>query len=431
MTEGGIELTVEGIAYGGKGVARHEGKVYFVMDAVPGDRLRARIVKDDARYAEAEIEELLTPSPLRAKPRCVYAGDCGGCQWMGIPYETQVEWKKSFVTSPLSRIGKLGDSVPVEILPSPALYEYRNRVLLRFHWNQEQKRARVGYFKRHTRELVPITRCEIAAAPLNDIIGVLAAIDLGDLPDFKARLELQETGAGAVITVYPAEGLDSSQEVLAAALRGLPNIAWCGLVFGLRDAPAVAFDEQFGVRFSTRPGQFQQINVAHNRTLRALVKERVEKFQPQRILDVFCGSGNLSLPVADGRRYVEGVELNKQAIDVAKQNAAANGITNVNYIAGDAERHLWKCDRGSEKFDMIILDPPRQGLYKGMVPLKNIAPETIIYVACDPVTLARDLGYLCRKDAYVVDEVLALDFFPNTFHVETVVVLRKSPHVDA
>jgi 23S rRNA (uracil1939-C5)-methyltransferase len=344
---------------------------------------------------------------------------------MGIPYATQLEWKKSFVTSALRRIGKLADDVPVEILPSPALYEYRNRVLLRLHWTDERT-LRCGYFRRQTRELVPITRCEIAASPLNGLITAISALSLGDTAPFKVRLELQQTAAGAAVTEFPAEGPQGAQETLAAAVRAMPGVAWAGLVYDLRAAPLVPFDEQLGVKFATRPGQFQQVNAAHNQTLRAWIKERVEALKPARVLDVFCGSGNLSLPLADGRRYVEGVELNKDAIEVAKTNAAENGLTNVNYLAGDAEKHLWKCMRGNERFDLVLLDPPRQGLYKGMVPLRNIAPETIIYVSCDPTTLARDLGYLTRKDEYLVTEVLALDFFPNTFHVETVAVLRRN-----
>lgn len=420
-----VELTVEGIAYGGKGVARRDGKVYFVMDAVPGDVLSATIVKDDARYAEAELLTLATPSPLRTPPQCAVARDCGGCQWMGVPYATQLEWKTSFVTSGLKRIGKLGDGVPVTMYGSPALYEYRNRILLRFHWTPETG-VRIGYFKRHTRELVPITRCEIAAAPLNAVLQRLAALQLDGVPALKARIELQESGKGPVAIVFPAEGSDDAQEALATVIRAMPGVAWAGTVYDLQKAPLLDLDAQLGVQFSTRPGQFQQINSAHNRTLRALIKERVEKLAPQRVLDVFCGSGNLSLPLADGVRYVEGVELNRHAIEVAQHNIAVNGLKNVKFLAGDAERHLWKVDRAGERFDLILLDPPRQGLFKGMVPLKNIGPDTIIYVSCDPVTLARDLGYLTKKDAYILTEVLALDFFPNTFHVETVAVLTRT-----
>src|SRR6185312_10725306 len=126
-----LELTVEAMAYGGKGVARHEGKVYFIADAIDGDRVRARVTADNGRYGEAEVAELLAGSPLRSPPKCPYAEACGGCQWMGVEYEQQLQWKRGFVQSSLTRIGKLPDAVDVKILPSPSLYGYRNRVLMR------------------------------------------------------------------------------------------------------------------------------------------------------------------------------------------------------------------------------------------------------------------------------------------------------------
>ena len=162
------------------------------------------------------------------------------------------------------------------------------------------------------------------------------------------------------------------------------------------------------------------------RIMRGLIKERVDVAAPRTILDVCCGSGNLSLPLAAPGRLVEGVEANRHAIDVAKHNVAANGKSGLHYLAGDAERHLWKCDRDGERFDLVLLDPPRQGMHGGMMPLKNMGPETIIYVGCDPTTLARDLNYLLKNDAYRLDEAIALDFFPNTYHVETLAILKKN-----
>ncbi len=425
MTDDPVELTVEGMAFGGKGVARREGKVYFVMDTVPGDEILALVTKDEARYAEAELVELKKASPLRGPSQCSVAHECGGCQWMGVPYASQLEWKRSFVQSALSRIGKLKEGVTVAMRPAPDLYAYRNRILLRFHWDPAIGQ-RAGYFKRRTRELVPITHCPIAAPVVNRVVAAIDSLDLSAVPAFKARIEIQEIPAGQVAcVVFPAEGLDKGSKLLVERLRALPEVSWAGLVFDLREAPILAFDSQLGVDFKTRPGQFQQINMAMNRVLRELVHERVVARDPQRILDVCCGSGNLSLPLADGKRYVEGVEMNKQAIDVAKDTAAAQGRQNTLYIAGDAERHLWKCDRAGEKFDLVILDPPRTGMFKGMVPLRNIGPQHILYVSCDPTTLARDLGYLTRNDTYEVDEVIAFDFFPNTYHVETLAVLRK------
>ncbi len=421
-------VAVEAMAYGGKGIVRLGGtKVFFVEDAVPGDVILGRPTSDSGRYGEAQIVELVTPSPLRSTPRCSKAKDCGGCQWMGIAYEQQLEWKKTFVESSLKRIGKLSDSVAVRMHGSSEPYSYRNRVLVRAHL--VDGRLTYGYFKRATRELVPIERCEIAAEPLNETLNGLAASDLQGIAACKVRLELQELptagGSGIIVTVYPGEGDPSAIRALIDRVRALPRVLWAGHVFELEQAPLLPFDQDLGLTFLTRPGQFQQVNLGLNRTLRRIVKEVADAKRPARVLDVCCGSGNLSLPLADGERYVEGVESNRHAITVARANADANGVKNATYLAGDAERHLWKCDRGGERFDLVLLDPPRQGLYKGMVPLKNIGPDTIVYVSCDPTTLARDLGYLCRNDDYSIESVDAFDFFPNTFHVETMVVLKR------
>jgi 23S rRNA (uracil1939-C5)-methyltransferase len=422
-------FSVEGMAYGGKGVARLNGKVFFIPDAIPGDVVQAKVVSDNGRYGEAATCAVMQPSALRSPPRCPVASTCGGCQWDGVAYEQQLAWKRSFVESSLTRIGKLPPDVEVAILPSPALHGYRNRILVRAHLSAEGK-LKVGYFRRGTRELVPITGCAIAAPALNETLAALAASDLTALGALTARLELQEIPAQGngrvVVTIYPSEGPREAMDELAAKAGALPMVYWAGLVFDLATAPAVPFDEDLGRRFLTVPGQFQQVNVAHNHTLRRLVQAHADRTGAARILDVFCGSGNLSLPLADGRRYVEGVEANKRAIAIARQNVEANGIANATYLTGDAEKHLWKCARGGEQFDLVILDPPRQGMYGGMVPLKMLAPEHLIYVSCDPATLARDLGYLCRKDAYRLEAVTALDFFPNTYHVETVAILHRS-----
>ena len=416
------------MAYGGKGVARVDGKVYFVADSVPGDVLIATATSDSSRYGEAEVKTLLEPSPLRGKAPCAVALACGGCQWMGIDYRQQLEWKQSFISSALTRIGKLSAELNIEMMAAPQAYHYRNRVLLRLHLTQDGKLT-LGYFKRGTRELVAISDCAIAAPALNDFIIALQATPWDHLPALKLRLECQEiiaTGSGnLVITLHPGEGPRSGVEAFAARLAQFSQVHWVGLGTAMEAAPSVLFDHDLERSFLTLPGQFQQVNMALNRTLRRLVQDHVQATKPGRILDVCCGSGNLSLPLADGIRYIEGVEASKKAIQIARANVDANLLTNVRYLTGDAEKHLWACDRNQDPFDLVVLDPPRQGLHKGMAPLKNMAPKHIIYVSCDPTTLARDLGYLCRNDGYQLTRVVGLDFFPNTYHVETVAFLER------
>ena len=424
-----LKLKVEGIAYGAKGIARHEGKVYFIPDAVIGDEIEAAIVQDNDRYADAEIINFIKPSSLRGPAACEYATSCGGCQWMGIDYLQQLEWKRSFVTSALTRIGKLGSTIDVPIIAAPAVTGYRNRILLRLHLHPDGT-MHLGYFRRQSRDLVPIKQCTIAAPAINDLITAIHAMPLQDYKPFTVRLEVQEIPQSEtghlLVTVYPGEGHRESMNAFTNDLKTLSGVHWVGTVFDLKNAPTVLFESDLDRKFFTKAAQFHQVNLELNRTLRRMIFEHVEAAKPQRILDVFCGSGNLSLPLANGARYIEGIEANKDAIKVARQNADLNKISNATYLAGDAEKHLWKVSRDGESFDMVLLDPPRQGFHKGMVPLKNLAPRTIVYVSCDPTTLARDLAYLCRADEYRLTKVVALDFFPNTYHVETVAFLERT-----
>ena len=415
-------VTIERIAYGGKGVVRVDGKVWFIPGTVPGDRVEAKITNDHERYADAEVIAWVEKSAERTESPCRFSDECGGCGWLDIPYERQLEWKKSFIKSGLQRIGRVDADEDIPIHGSEQILHYRNRILLRAYGTGDG--LDVGYFRRASRDLVTIDRCAIAEPRLNDLIAALDGFK--GHPGSKWRLECQVIAGGQVtITVYPGDRDTKGSDELVAALRAIPFVAWAGLVFDLKEAPLLRLEEDRDIVFHTFPGQFQQINTALNHKLRDIVAKIVKEREPKRVLDVFCGSGNLSLVVAAPERYVEAIEVNRKAIVVGHRNAEHNKL-DVTFLAGDAEAHLWKCDRGGESFDLVILDPPRQGMYKGMIPLKNIAPQTILYVSCDPNTLARDVGALTKKGRYKLVQLEALDFFPNTYHVETVAVLERS-----
>jgi 23S rRNA (uracil1939-C5)-methyltransferase len=436
-----VELHIDTMAYGGKGVGRIDGKVFFVLDAIVGDQLRVRVTKDSGRYADAEIVSLLSPSRLRGPSPCKFADRCGGCQWQGIDYDQQLEWKKSFVSSPLRRIGKLKEEPPLQTKPAPDVQGYRNRILLRARL-LENGTFTVGYFQRHTRELVTIDRCEIAATAINHFIKTLLTSTCLQVPAQKFRFEIQEIlphcAGNLLITVYPGDKPAPGIEKIVNHFRSLPQVHWAGLISELKDAPMVVFDTGMfedgnedkptsKLTFKTLPGQFQQVNVAHNHNLRELVRSLVLKYKPRRILDLCCGSGNLSLSLVTTDTYVYGVESNASAIAVAKQNMQDNSIRNALYVTGDSEKHLAKIAHSSAPFDLVILDPPRQGLQKGMTILNKIKPQAILYVSCDPTTLARDIAILVGDGGYKIASIFAFDFFPNTYHVETVVELCLEP----
>ena len=424
-----ILLTISSMAYGGNGVARLDGKVYFVADAIEGDVVKARVTEDKERYANAEISEFVSYSPFREKPRCPFIISCGGCQWMGVPYTQQLAWKQEFILSSLKRIGKIPENLAIVVKPSPDIYNYRNRVMIRVHISPHSVLT-CGYFKRGTRELVPINRCDIANETINKLIAHITTTNLQGVKSIKFRMEIQELPAESgqlVVTITPADGDKKATKTFADSLQTLDYVTWSGTGSDLKNAPILPFDQQFGRTFLSLPGQFQQVNVAHNKNLRNFIANLVVEFRPKSILDVFCGSGNLSIGVAEEGRLIEGIEANSIAIDCAKKNVAENKIRDATYVAGDAEKHLLKLSRCNAKFDLVILDPPRQGFHGGMSSVKSIAPKQIIYVSCDPTTLARDLGFLCREQDYSIKSITGFDFFPNTYHVETVAVLERAP----
>jgi 23S rRNA (uracil1939-C5)-methyltransferase len=426
-----IELSINATAYGGKGVARLDGKVFFVSDTVEGDIVSAVVTEDHGRYANARLQSLKIPSPFRGTSPCVYSDLCGGCQWQGVSYEKQLEWKKSFVETSLARIGNITGAT-CEIQGSPSVQQYRNRILLRARINRDG-RISFGYFQRGSRDFVPISKCLIADDAINvflqNLLEIFAPLPASD--ELRFRFEVQalpkqkeDSSPHLVVTLHDTDDPNYPARDLARLFSGLPGVAWAGHTDKAIQSQFLPFEDDLDVSFFTSPGQFQQVNVALNRALRRLVCEEAEKSKPSSVLDVFCGSGNLSLPLAKRGITVTGVEFSKRAIECASFNCEKNHIKNATYESADTEKFLWRELKSGRTYDLVIADPPRDGMYKSLMPLTKLSPKTIIYVSCDPTTLARDLAAL-TKQGYKIDSIRAFDFFPNTYHVETVVVLYK------
>lgn len=430
-----IELLIESTAFGGKGVARKDGKVFFVEGAVAGDVALCEVTESAERYSEARVISLREPSPHRGKSPCPVSDVCGGCQWQGIPYQTQLEWKKGFILNALKRIGKMDEKINVDILPSPRINAYRNRVFLRGRVLADG-RILVGYFRRSSRDFVPIEQCPIAVDRINRFIKTLVAtsfsqeiLGLNIEVEVKFRLEIQDiphesdSSPHLLVTIYDPEDRSFPMDNLIKKVGSMPSVIWCGNSRDVHTAPFVLFESHLNRTYHTAAGIFQQVNVDHNHNIRRMVMEVVNEYQPKRILDVFCGSGNLSLALADQLKVIDGVEYSKRAIDIANYNVSKQGLENVSYYAGDTEKFLWRAAKQGIKYDLIITDPPREGMYKALIPMMKIGPRQIIYISCDPSTLSRDLSSLCRSQ-YRISKFIALDFFPNTYHVESFVVLE-------
>jgi 23S rRNA (uracil1939-C5)-methyltransferase len=420
------ELQIESVAFGGNGVARKDSKVYFVAGGLPGDRVLARVTEDKGRYFNGAIERIIEPGPHRGNSPCKFSERCGGCQWLTASYQEQLKWKLNFVTSSLQRIGRL-TSDEVSITGSPDRFGYRNRIHLKAAW---ENTVAIGYYRSGTHDLVAVDHCMIADPLINSVLKQIEAIEIPIERRIEFRFEMQklENADGSpmlALTVFPNQPSDTdSLRDLIQRWRSLPEIGWIGFMFEAKNAPYFVYEKSAGIVYHTRPGIFQQVNVPANQNLRQLLHDKITKTSPTRILDLFCGSGNFSLGLANAHTLVEGSEFSRGAIDCAKHNQEVNQIENASYLPGDSIAHAWKIAKKHEQFSHIIADPPRDGLYKAVNPLLNIMADHIFYISCDPATLARDLGKLCRN-AYRIDSVHAFDFFPNTYHVETLVHLVR------
>lgn len=463
------EIQIERMAYGGKGIGYLDGQVIFVPHAVVGDRVRVALAdpsgSSNKKFQEGQLLEIIQPSPHRQKVSCPYLEleqPCGGCFWQGIPEDIQQEWKKSFVLSQLQRARLLPESIEnkeVHFHPSPAAWHYRNRIMLRVHIIQGQ--WRLGFFARQSHKLVPIKRCSIACESLNQVIEHLSQINLdgaqkSSQKETRFRLELQEMGTNQVTALlFPAEpsltakkwkasrrGERSAEaerfHQILSVLKSIPNLVWAGLVYDQQKAPSYGLDQQRleGIEheFLTKPGSFFQVNLSANHKLRARVFTKVRERLPAggRILDIFCGSGNLSLPLAPFGYEVYGVESNPSSIQLANEKVLAHAWTKTSYISMDAgaflrERVVEKRQsQGDKNWDLLIADPPRQGMKDCVSSIVELEPQYILYVSCDPATLVRDVAQFVKKN-YVIESIDIFDFFPQTYHVETLIILSRSP----
>jgi 23S rRNA (uracil1939-C5)-methyltransferase len=346
-----VELQITDVAFGGAGVARHGGKVYFVPFTAPGDTVRAEVVKERKKFAEARAVEIITPSPDRVMPPCEYFSRCGGCAYQHIAYERQLALKHRQVEQTLLRVGKFSEIPMRPIVPAPEHYGYRNRI--RVHVEDGQ----VGFFAHRSHELVPIARCVIARPAVNESLQDLrrSAVRDGDYTLFARDRQ---------------EFFEQTNDEVAAALLGLV--------------------EQ---------------TVRRNHSL---------------LLDLYSGSGFFSHRLAPLFAQVIGIEENEHAVARARSKAAANE----RHLLGDVAMLLAEIITGHEMDKTtVILDPPATGLTPRVTDLLSAArPSEILYVSCNPATLARDLGEL--RSVYRLESVTPLDMFPQTAEIEVLAVLR-------
>lgn len=423
-----LELSISDMSYGGLGISRHNGKVFFTDQCFPGDVVTAQIIEDKETFAKTKRHKLITPSKHRVLSPCKYSEDCGGCQWLEANYSEQVSWKQSFIADSLNRIAKIEQKTidNIQMISASNQLHYRNRIQLRATINSK-KELGLGFFKKNSRTQIHVDECKIAHKTLSEFVSFLSNKKI-DCAEQKLRIELQTLPHFAkinqphlLVTLHPVSKQKGGLKKLNEFIKAQPSVLWSGFNTDLQNPPIFNFNEYKGIKYFTSPSQFQQINLELNNRLRELILAEVEKIESINfVLDLFCGSGNLSMMLAQEGRSVVGVEFSKQAIKIAKFAAKQNMLSNISYVCADSAKFLKKTS--FPKIDLLIVDPPRAGMKGCLETIISLRPKYIFYISCDPTTLARDLKTL--KEDYEINRIFGLDFFPQTYHVESFVVLR-------
>ena len=418
-------LEIESLAYGRYGIGRIDHQVFMVPGTAPGDKISARLTEAKGNYAFGEMLRLLEPSPLRQTPPCPYVNDCGGCPWQHVQYTAQLKAKEQSVADALRRIGKLSGFELRPIIPSPREYNYRRRIRL-----QSNKTKQIGFFRAFSHDLVEIDGCLIATNGLNQVIhGLRSWINELDTTVEHVELVTGDEPNEIVAVGKVAGGFiprdDSACERLLNQAVGIN-----GLVLHADDwrkqwgHTAVSIRTTDGICLKVEGDVFTQVNAEGNRKLHAelLATGGVEK--NDEILELYAGAGNFTLSVAQRAREVVAVESDRRSIDSGRRSAQVNGISNVRWICAHVPAAVKQLTQQRRRFSQIILDPPRAGAKGIERNLASFGAEKILYVSCNPATLARDLAALARH-GYKLTVVQPVDLFPHTFHVETLAMMIR------
>ena len=436
-----MEILIEKLAFGGAGLGRVDGKVCFVPFTAPGDLAKVRVTRSRKSYQEGELLELIRPAAARTAPPCGAFGLCGGCCWQHLPYDVQVKAKQDIFAEILGRIARVQPDVFLPMIPAPSPLGYRSRV--QFKVRRAEDGLHCGFYRRGSHFVIDIPGgCLIADDRVNLLYGSLLPL-LGAFPD-PARLPqidvaVGDDGGALLLFHYIGEAIPEVSGWLEKTIPGRMPVTGVFLqtarkvsmrkVWGEErvsySIPSNLYPELPEIRLSFRCGGFSQVNYSQNLALIGTVLEWADLKGTEKVLDLFCGNGNFSLPISRFCGEVTGIEDFRQSIEDAVHNARQNLIPNTRFSCAPAEKALRYMADAGERFDLVLIDPPRTGAFEAVRIIAEMSPEKILYVSCDPATLARDIAEL-RKRGYQVAAVRAVDMFPQTHHIESITLLRKT-----
>lgn len=444
------KLNIVSVTSEGFGVAKENEFVYFVPFAIEGEEVTVKILKIKKNVVYCKLVEVNTPSPYRVNPGCSHFSKCGGCSYLNISYDKQLDYKQKKVNDALKRIGKL-EIETEKIIPSPVIFNYRNKALIPVSCDKN-KNIICGFYRNRTHDVIDTSDCLI-----QDKDAFLIADTVKKwMTDFNIKPFDEISKKGLIRHIYFRKGIKTN-EIMAGIVSFSENVPHLdelknyllsyhthikSIILNINDkitnvilgskvkvlygTPYIT-DIICGVTFKIGSNSFFQVNPYNVENLYLKAITSLELNKDDILFDIYCGIGTIGLCAADKVKEIIGVEVVPEAIKYANENAKLNDIKNAKFYVGKAEELIYKMIEENNRPTKIILDPPRSGCEKSLIDeIIKLNPEKISYVSCDAATLARDLKYFEDSGKYKVDKVTACDMFPNTFHVESVALLVQT-----
>lgn len=391
-----IEITK--LNHTGEGIGKINNKIIFIEKSLPGDIIKIKEMINYKNYATAKIEKIIHPSPLRIKITCPYYNSCGGCQLLGLSYQEQLNYKKEKVANILKKYANLDTNLTISGIDEN---HYRNKITL------QVKNNHLGLFNKSTNNLIEINKCQLITNRMNDLIPILKKLDLSNIKNIIIRNTKDE-----IMVIL--KGTISKKEVISVLKDKVSSIYINdNLIYGKK-----TITEKLGnYTYQISPNSFFQVNSTITEMLYNEILNATK--QDKKILDLYCGMASIGIYISKNKERIDGIEINESSIKDAITNIDQNQLTNLTIKKGSVQDLIEK----TNDYDTIIVDPPRSGLDKKTRKiLKQKQSPKIIYISCNPITLARDLNDL--KETYQVKEIKLFDMFKNTYHVECLCVLN-------
>ncbi len=429
-----MEATIESLTLDGLGVARVDGKAVFIDGALPNEHVTFRYTSHKAKHDEGKVETVVSASPERVEPQCQHFGVCGACSWQHIALDAQILHKQTAMLNNLKHIGKVEPETVFPPLTADG-WAYRRKARLGARWVRKKEKALVGFREKDGGFLADLSRCEILhptiGEHLTDFQTLVSSLDAREsIPQIEVAVG--DNATALVVRHMEALSEGDTAKLLAFARefnyqlylqpKG-PDTVHCLYP----ENPELYYEHpQFNTRVNFAPLDFFQVNQALNRKMVARAVELLDPQADETVLDLFCGLGNFTLPLARTAATVIGVEGDMAMVERARAAAHANGIHNTDYYAcnlmgDDLGREPWL----KRHYDKILLDPPRAGAKEILAHVGKLNAKRIVYVSCDPATLARDAGELVHTHGYRLVGAGVMDMFPHTSHVESIAVFEK------